>query len=92
MCSYGGGINVIAQACHERGLKIPDDVELIGADDPGDVIVSSMGCTLSVLRPDYLTLSKTVRQILDGEITAKPGTIINSPMKLIYRESTAKEL
>ena len=81
-----GGVDVIAQACQKQGLKIPDDVAILGADDPGDVIVSSLGCKLSVIRPDYLSLSQTVRQILDGKITAKPGTIIDSPMKCIYRE------
>ena len=91
MCSYGGGVDIIAQACHKQGLKIPDDVAIIGADDPGDIIVSSMGCKLTVTRPDYLSLSQTIRQILDEKITAAPGTIIDSPMKWIYRESTAKK-
>ena len=61
-----------------------------GADDPGDVIVSSIGCKLTVVRPDYLILSQTVRQILDGKITAPNGSSINSPMKWIYRDSTQK--
>ena len=92
VCSYGTGVDIIAQACHRQGLKIPDDVAIIGADDPGDVIVSSMGCKLTVVRPDYLSLSQTIRKLLDEEITASPGTVIDSPMKWIYRESTAKKL
>lgn len=92
ICSYGTGVDIIAQACHKQGLKIPDDVAIIGADDPGEVIVSSMGCKLTVVRPDYLSLSQTIRQILDEEITAEPGVTITSPMKWICRDSTAKKL
>jgi GntR family transcriptional regulator, arabinose operon transcriptional repressor len=90
ICSYNTGVDVIAQACHKQGLKIPDDVAIIGADDPGDIIVSSLGCSLTVVRPDYITLSKIVRQILDQDITAKNGALIDSPMKWIHRESTEK--
>ena len=88
ICSYRGGLELIAQACHKQGLKIPDDIAVIGADDPGDVIVASIGCSLTVTRPDYLSLSQTIRQILDEKITALPGSIIDNPMKWIYRDST----
>jgi len=87
ICSYGTGVDIIGQACHRAGLKIPDDVAVIGTDDSGDVIVSSLGCKLTVVRPDYLCLSQTIRKLLDDEITAAPGTVIDSPMRWIYRES-----
>lgn len=89
ICTYNGGVNSIAQACHKQGLKIPENVAIIGSDDPGDVIVSSMGCTLTVTRPDYITLSRMIRQILSNDIVAMNGNVLDCPMKWIYRDSTS---
>ena len=89
ICSYDNGVETIARLCHQKGLKIPHDVTVIGSDDPGDIIVSSLGCKLTVVRPDYVTLSRKIRDILEGKLETQNGMVINSPMKWIYRESTA---
>jgi DNA-binding LacI/PurR family transcriptional regulator len=90
ICTYKGAVDMIAQACYKKGLRIPQDVAIIGADDPGDLIMPSLGCKLTVVRPDYITLSKTIREILEEKISAEPGSVIESPMKWIYRDSAGK--
>jgi DNA-binding LacI/PurR family transcriptional regulator len=87
LSSYNGGIDAVAEVCRHCGLKVPQDVSLICGDDPGDVIVQSIGCKLTAVRPDYLALSKMLRQILNHETLAVAGSVLTSPMQWIRRDS-----
>ena len=88
ICTYKSAVDYIGQACQKAGLRIPENVAIIGGDDPGDVVVSTIGCKVSVIRPDYIALSKTIRGVLDGKIKIDRGSTFESPMKWIIREST----
>lgn len=87
LSSYNGGIEAVAEACRHCGLKIPQDVSMICGDDPGEVIVPSIGCKLTAVRPDYLALTKMLRQILNHETLAGTGNVLTSPMQWIRRDS-----
>lgn len=87
MSSFIGGVGDVAEACYHCGLKIPKDVALVCGDDPGEAIVQSIGCKLTVVRPDYLALCKMLRQILNREIQTVPGSVLTSPMQWIRRDS-----
>jgi len=45
------------------------------------------GCRLTAVRPDYVALSKMLRQILNREIPSVPGSVLTSPMQWIRRDS-----
>ncbi|MFA6104000.1 MAG: substrate-binding domain-containing protein [Victivallaceae bacterium] len=87
LSSYNGGVDEVAEACSHCGLKIPRDVALVCGDDPGNVIIPSIGCSLTAVRPDYVALSKMLRQILNHEIPTDAGSILTSPMQWIRRDS-----
>ena len=87
LSSYNGGVDELAKACSHCGLKIPQDVALVCGDDPGNVIIPSIGCRLTAVRPDYVALSKMLRQILNREIPSVPGNVLTSPMQWIRRDS-----
>jgi DNA-binding transcriptional regulator YhcF (GntR family) len=87
ICTHAKATLLAANMCSKLGLQIPQDVAIIGSDDPGNIKHLELGCSLTVLRPDYHALSRLIRQILCHEITVNPGETVHCPMKWDYRES-----
>ena len=90
VCSFDSAVGAVSHACSMQKVKIPEEVAVIGTDDPGDNIIFPLGCKLTVVRPDFENLGQTVRKILDKKIIVNQGEIITRPMKWIHRESSLK--
>jgi DNA-binding transcriptional regulator YhcF (GntR family) len=87
ICTHAKATSFAANLCSEPGMRIPQDAVLIGSDDPGNIKHPDLGCSLTVVRPDYHALSRLIRQILCNEITVESGKTVYCPMKWDYRES-----
>lgn len=87
ICTHDKATDRVAATCARLGKKVPEDVAIIGSDDPGKSIPPGMGCLLTVVRPDYHALSRIIRQVLCGEVTVQPGETIHCPMTWVYRDS-----
>lgn len=77
------------RALHERGLRAPEDVSIIGFDDaPLSSIVSP---TLSSVRMDFGALGSSAFELLArtlGETAGPPLTDVELPPVLVARESS----
>jgi DNA-binding transcriptional regulator YhcF (GntR family) len=87
ICPHEEGLILAAKACAEYGLRIPQDVAFIGSDDPGDRVQPDMGCSLTVVRPDYHALSRLIREVLCNEVVVDPGETLYASMTWVYRDS-----
>jgi hypothetical protein len=89
ICTLRVAIDIFAATCNKNHLNIPKDISVIGSDDPGEIIVPSLGTSLSVVRPDYSELVKIIRKILQNPNKYAPGNVIELPVSTISRNSTA---
>lgn len=85
---FGGSIDYIAQSCRECGLSIPKDVSVIGCHDPGDVVVTSIGKKLSVIRHSPKAVSEAIFKALEDRSTYRPGHVVMIPIERIDRETS----
>jgi DNA-binding LacI/PurR family transcriptional regulator len=89
ICTFQVAVDIFAKACNRNHLNIPEDISVIGSDDPGDIIVPSLGASLSIVRPDYSKVVRIIRQILQNQTAFAPGDIIELPTVNISRGSVA---
>ncbi|GAV10867.1 MULTISPECIES: LacI family DNA-binding transcriptional regulator [Paenibacillus] len=72
--------------CRELGVRIPDDVSVIGFDDI--VLSSYMTPQLSTVRQNFHSISyQAFEQLIDILENNCPGTHINTPFRIIDRET-----
>lgn len=80
----------ITETCKMAGLKIPEEISLLGVDDDdllcgiSDPPISSV--ELDVERGGYETCALLHRQILEG--SRKPFNVVINPIKVVQRESS----
>ena len=87
ICTSQGVMDLFTSAFSRNHLNIPEDISVVGSDDPGDIIIPSLGTSLSVVRPDYSRLVRIIRQILQNQTKFAPGDIIDLPTVSISRGS-----
>lgn len=81
----------ITETCKIAGLKIPEEISLLGVDDDdllcgiSDPPISSV--ELDVERGGYETCALLHRQILEG--SRKPFNVVINPIKVVQRESSS---
>jgi LacI family transcriptional regulator len=81
--AYGAALSL-----HRKGLKIPEDVSLIGFDDLYHSIYVAPPLS-TIHQPAYELGRLTASAILQMLADTKPTAVMPAP-KLIVRESTAK--
>ena len=77
----------------QRGLRVPDDVAIIGYDDIEDGRYSTP--TISTIAPDKASIAAAAVERLTARIESgqpMPGRDVRAPYTLIARESTARVL
>ena len=89
ICSNNSCLDFFARFCNINHLKVPEDVSVIGVDDPGDKDLHSLGTTLSVMRPDYNIVGGMIQQILHDWSGYSLGDIVELPTVTIERNSIA---
>jgi len=77
---------------HERGVRVPDDIALMGFDDIEEGRYSTP--TLSTVRPDKAAIAQAavdlLAQRLDGR-TAAPPRGVRVPFAIVARQTTVKD-
>ena len=89
ICSNNSCLNLLARACNIHHLNVPEDISVIGIDDPGDAIFHSLGTTLSVIHPDYSIVGSLIQRILHDWDAYTLGDIVELPAVNTSRNSVA---
>jgi LacI family transcriptional regulator len=79
------------RAIHEAGLRIPDDIAVVGFDDLD--IATQVNPTLTTIRHHVQTIGSTAAQLLIDQIEGRlehPCQVV-LPTELIVRESTVRQ-
>jgi LacI family transcriptional regulator len=89
-CDDNQGTNLI-EACHGIGIKIPEEVSVMGVDN--DETLCSLGSTtLSSVQVDIETGGKQAGELIERMLTDRAtavGDIVLQPVKIVERMSTA---
>jgi LacI family transcriptional regulator len=86
--SIGGG-GYLIRVCHELGLRVPEDVAVVGTDDDDMAIASSP--TLTTVLPSAQQIGEEAMRLLDQMMHGKPAPpapVRFEAMVLRVREST----
>jgi len=89
ICPAIGAGNYLIRVCHELGLKVPEDVAVIGADDSDLALASSP--TLTTVVTSAHQIGHEAMQLLDQMMNGKPAPtepVRIDAMDLHVREST----
>ncbi len=73
------------QALHKRGLRVPEDVSVMGFDDLW--VCSSLSPSLSTVRQDTAAAAKALIDGLSCLIENEPVIVTRMPTQLVIRES-----
>jgi DNA-binding LacI/PurR family transcriptional regulator len=83
----------VLRRLHERGLRVPEDVAVVGIDDIEDGRWATP--TLTTIRPDKAQIARLAVQLLADRLDDEEGTRARKPRELeasfdlVVRESTA---
>jgi LacI family transcriptional regulator len=89
ICESLGGGGYLIRVCHELGLRVPEDVAVIGTDDDDLAITSSP--TLTTVLPAAQQIGREAMRVLDQMMRGEPVPTEPVPldaMDLRVREST----
>lgn len=89
LCPQAGGGGYLIRVCHHLGLRVPEDVAVIGADD-ADVSLATHPSQTSVV-PVGETVGFEAMRVLEEMIHGHPapkGTVLLTAMDLHVRQST----
>lgn len=77
------------RALHEKGLKVPGDVSLIGFDDIE--LCRYVSPALTTLHTDIKSMGVLgARVLIDGVVSPAPPAVTSLPFRLVERESCAR--
>lgn len=80
----------VLRRLHERGVRVPDDVAVMGIDDVEDGRYSTP--TLTTIRPDKERIAQLAVELLaerlEGSDPDRPPREVEAPYDLVLREST----
>jgi LacI family transcriptional regulator len=80
----------VAQACHEIGLRIPEDIGIV-VRDAVSLVVDNSPVPLSTVEYDYHEIGHEAARMLDALMSgeqAEPGEKLMPPRGLVGRESS----
>jgi DNA-binding LacI/PurR family transcriptional regulator len=78
----------LLRAFHEAGIRVPQDIAVVGFDDI--VGVDQAIPPLTTVRQDHVTVARTAVQLLVDRIGGAPAARVRIAPVLVERESTAK--
>lgn len=83
--------DIVLQACAASGLKVPDDVAVIGVDDD-ELICEHTRPTLTSVAPDFERSGHLAAELLDGAFSgdAAPRIVRFGATHVVRRNSTVK--
>jgi GntR family transcriptional regulator of arabinose operon len=89
VCTSLSTVDILAEQCRRAGLSIPEDVSLISLDDPGDVVMPSVGKKLSVAHNDPEAAAKLIHTYLNDWREDRCQTATFIPTRWKDRETIA---
>lgn len=84
----------IAQTCHSAGIRVPEEISILGADND-DFLCNVTFPTLSSININYESVGFQIGRHLEKEISGResgPFTLMLEPEGIIERDSTKKTL
>lgn len=91
-CASLGGGGYLIRVCRELGLRVPEDVAVVGSDDEDLAIASSP--TLTTVNPAAHAIGREAMQLLDQMMNGKPAPmepVRLDALDLQVRESTGSK-
>ena len=89
-CSNDLRAHQLVSECHRVGVRVPDDVAVLGVDDD-ELTCCFTSPTISSINPDAETIGRSAAKVLDdimaGKIHNAPHVVVQ-PKGLVEREST----
>ncbi len=89
VCPTTGGGGYLIRACHKLGLRVPEDIAVVGVDD-ADLAIASTPALTTVLLAGH-QIGREAMQLLDQMMNGKPApkeVVLLNAMDLHVREST----
>jgi len=88
--TFRSGVHLLADAAREHQLSVPQDLSIIGMDDPNDHYIGVLGREISVIRSDPAALARTLASCLQRWDDDLRGQSIAIPMQFLDRRSAAQ--
>jgi LacI family transcriptional regulator len=90
VCNCDESAYKLLELLKEKGLRVPDDISLVGFADSVFSRISNPGITTVAVDVDALTrtAAETITMFVEQK-TATPGSVV-IPGKMIYRDSVKK--
>jgi LacI family transcriptional regulator len=82
-----GGGNYLIRACHELGLRVPEDIAVVGVDDTDLALASTP--TLTTVLPAAQNIGREAMQLLDEMMRGKPAP--KEPVRLNANDLHVRE-
>jgi len=89
VCTFNSGVHLLADAARAHQLSVPQDLSIIGMDDPNDHYIGVLGREISVIRSDPAALARTIASCLNRWDDGLRGQAIALPMRYLDRQSVA---
>ncbi len=92
ICTTQSNVEELAARLKGMGLSIPDDVSVIGSDDPSGDGLLGQDVPITVYAPDWRELVQLLRRLLEmgDRGAANPGSVLYYPLVPVHRASVEK--